>query len=82
MDWTNIIVAVLALLGTLGGSYGGIRASNRVVELRLAELEKKVEKHNNLVERMARVEIRLEEQERETNQIAKVWRYEHGAADN
>lgn len=64
MDWSSIIVAGLALLGTLGGSYSGILASNRLVNHRLRELEKKVDKHNNLLERMTKVEVRLDELER------------------
>lgn len=56
MDWTTIIVAALALIGTLAGSWLGVRESNRLVNFRLGELEAKVMKHNNLVERMASVE--------------------------
>ncbi len=56
MDWSNIIVGGLALLGTTVGSLAGIRASNKVVDLRLRSLEEKVSKHNSLVERMTRVE--------------------------
>lgn len=56
MDWTTIIVAALALIGTLAGSWLGVRESNRLVNFRLEELEAKVMKHNNLVERMASVE--------------------------
>lgn len=51
-----IIVAVLALLGTLGGSWAGVRQSNRLVCYRIEQLERKVEKHNHLVERMTAVE--------------------------
>lgn len=56
MDWSNVIVGALALVGTLVGSLAGIRASNKVVDLRLKSLEAKVDKHNHLVERMALVE--------------------------
>lgn len=53
---TEIIVALLALLGTLGGSFFGVLASNKLTTFRIQELEKKVEKHNNLIERTAVVE--------------------------
>ncbi len=53
---TEIIVAVLALAGTLIGSLGGILAASRLTSFRIERLEKKVEKHNNLVERMVAVE--------------------------
>ena len=61
-----MIVAILALIGTLGGSYSGVLASNKLVNHRLHELEKKVDKHNNLVERMTKVEMRLDDIEKHT----------------
>lgn len=52
----TMIVGILSLLGTLVGSLGGIMASNKLVSFRLEQLEAKVNKHNNLIERMAVVE--------------------------
>lgn len=49
----EVLVAVLSLVGTVAGSLIGVVASNRLTVYRIAQLEKKVEKHNNLVERMA-----------------------------
>ena len=46
-----IIVAVLGLVGTLTGSYLANRKSAALVAYRLEQLEQKVNKHNNLVER-------------------------------
>lgn len=51
-----VIVGVLSLIGTLGGSLAGIIASNRLTVFRLSKLEEKVAKHNNLIERMYVVE--------------------------
>lgn len=51
-----IMVALLSLAGTLGGSLLGIRQSNRLVNYRIDRLEEKVTKHNNLVERMYKAE--------------------------
>lgn len=48
-----IIVAVLSLCGTLIGSIAGILTANRLANFRIEQLEKKVEKHNDLIERMA-----------------------------
>ena len=56
MDLTTIIVAALAMVGTILGSWMGVRESNRMVNFRLDNLEKKVEKHNNVVERKAILE--------------------------
>jgi hypothetical protein len=61
LDWTSVAVALIAFAGTFIGSIAGIRASNRLVEHRLLNLEEKVDKHNNLVERMTRVETRLDD---------------------
>lgn len=55
MDST-VISAILALVGSLVGTFGGIMAGNKLTEYRLKELEKKVDKHNNLIERMYKVE--------------------------
>ena len=46
-----IIVAVLGLVGTLAGSYFANRKSAALVAYRLEQLEQKVNKHNNLIER-------------------------------
>jgi tetrahydromethanopterin S-methyltransferase subunit G len=53
---TELWVALLALAGTLTGSFTGILVANKLVNYRLEQLEKKVEKHNNLVERIAMAE--------------------------
>lgn len=55
MDST-IIVAIMSLFGTLIGSLGGIVASNKLVVYRIQELEKKVEKHNSVIDRVYKLE--------------------------
>ena len=47
----TIIVAVLSLIGTLTGSYLSQRKSTALIAYRLEELEKKVSKHNTVIER-------------------------------
>ncbi|MBQ7036480.1 MAG: hypothetical protein IJN74_03205 [Clostridia bacterium] len=49
----EITVAALSFLGTGVGTLGGILTANQLTNYRLKKLEEKVEKHNNLVERMA-----------------------------
>lgn len=51
-----VIVGILSLIGTLIGSIAGILASNKLVVYRIEQLEKKVEKHNNVVERVFALE--------------------------
>ena len=48
---TEIIVGVLALIGTLCGAYFSNRKSGALIAYRLAQLEERVNKHNNLIER-------------------------------
>ena len=52
----EIAVAICSLIGTLVGSLAGIMTANRLTNYRIEQLEEKVKKHNNLVERMAVVE--------------------------
>ncbi len=52
----TIIVALLSLLGSLGGTLGGIAINSKLSNYRIEQLEKKVDKHNNLIERMYHVE--------------------------
>ncbi len=61
----SILVAVLSLLGTAFGSVAGILAANRLVVYRIEQLEQKVAKHNNLVERVYRLESRVEVMEKQ-----------------
>ena len=51
-----VLTAFLALLGTLFGSFSGILTANKLVNYRLQELEKKVEKHNQVIERVYKIE--------------------------
>ena len=48
----EVIVAVLSLFGTLVGSV----FSNRLTIYRIDQLEKKVDKHNNIIERTYKLE--------------------------
>lgn len=52
----TIIVALISGLGTIVGSGIGIIASARLTEYRLEQLEKKVNLHNNVIERVFELE--------------------------
>ena len=59
----SIVVAVISGACTLAGSFCGVVASSRLTAYRLEQLEKRVDKHNHLVERMYKAEERLDVQE-------------------
>lgn len=61
MDFTAIIVAVLSLIGTLGGSLGGILVSSKLTAYRIEQLEKTVAEHNNFARRMPVIEEQIKE---------------------
>lgn len=52
----TIIIALISLFGTVLGTFGGIMTSNKLVIYRIQQLEAKVEKHNQVVERVFRLE--------------------------
>lgn len=56
----GLIIALLSLLGTLAGTFSGILVANRLVNYRLEELEKKVDAHNRVAERVSMAEKRLD----------------------
>lgn len=64
-----VIVGLLSLLGTLMGSVAGIMTANRLTAYRIDQLEKKVDKHNHLVERMVVVEQSAKSAHRRLDEI-------------
>lgn len=68
MDST-IICAMISLLGTLGGSLGGILVSSKLTAYRLQQLENKVAEHNNFARRMPVIEERIEQVEHRMNRL-------------
>lgn len=65
----TIIVSVISLIGTLGGSLGGILVANKLTNYRVEQLEKKVEKHNSVVERTYKLEGRMTEAEHDIRDL-------------
>lgn len=55
-NWVTIIVAVLGLVGTITTVIYG----NKLTAYRIEQLENKVNKHNNLIERTYIIEKRLD----------------------
>lgn len=65
----TIIVALLSLVGTLLGTFGGIITANKLSNYRIEQLEKKVEKHNSVVERTYILEGQVTELQHEIKEI-------------
>lgn len=67
---TEIIVAILALIGTLAGSYFSNNKHTAVMDEKIKDLKKDIEtlsdrvnRHNNLISRMSVVEEKIKELE-------------------
>lgn len=56
----EIITALIGLGGSALGSIIGIICNSKVTAYRLKELEKKVDKHNTVIDRTYKVESRLD----------------------
>lgn len=64
-----VLVAVISGICTLVGSCVGVLASQSLTQYRLKQLEKKVEKHNSVIERTFRLEGRMTEVEHEVRDL-------------
>ena len=65
----NIIVGVLALIGTLAGTYFSNRKTTALIAYRMEHLEKKVNQHNQVVERTYKLEGRMTEAEHDIRDL-------------
>ena len=65
----TIIVAIIGCLGSVLGSLLGIIATSKLTQYRLSQLEEKVNKHNNLVERTYSLEGRVTELEHDVKDL-------------
>ena len=55
----DVLIALLSLAGTLTGTLGGILTSARLTIYRMEQLEKKVDRHNGVGERIPVLEDRV-----------------------
>lgn len=69
MDYTSLAVAAMSLIGTLGGTFGGILVANKLSNYRIEQLEKKVAEHNQIVERTYKLEGRMTEAEHDIRDL-------------
>lgn len=64
-----VFVAIISGICTLIGSCGGVIASSRLTQYRLAQLEKQVNRHNQVIERTFRLEGRMDEAEHDIQDL-------------
>jgi hypothetical protein len=64
-----IIVAIISGACTLIGSCAGVITSSRLTQYRLAQLEKQVNRHNQVIERTFRLEGRMDEAEHDIRDL-------------
>ena len=57
---TAIITGVLALIGSFAASYFANNKTKALILYRLDQIERKQDKHNNLIERTYKVESKVE----------------------
>lgn len=69
VDWATIVVGVLAFIGTLVGAYCSNNKTVALVTYRLQALEKKVEQHNKVVERMIVAENEIKTMKKEIEKV-------------
>lgn len=61
----TVIMSICSLIGT----FGGILTGNALTNWRIKQLEDKVEKHNNMVERVYKLEGRMTEAEHDIRDL-------------
>jgi hypothetical protein len=53
---TEILITLITLLGSVAVQLGGILVNNKLISYRIEQLEEKVKKHNDLIERVYKLE--------------------------
>ena len=66
---SQIVVALLGFAGTLAGSLLGVLTTQKLTQYRLQQLEEKVSRHNNLIERTYRLEEKMDTCQHEINDL-------------
>lgn len=67
----TVVVALVSLVGTVIGTFGGILTANKMTAYRIEQLEKKVEKHNGVIERTFILEGKMREAEHDIVDLKK-----------
>jgi len=69
MQWGTIAAALITAVGALLGTYLSNRKSTALMEYRLKQLEAKVDKHNQVVERTFKLEGQMTEVQHEITDL-------------
>ena len=64
-----VMVALIGLAGSGIGAFVGVVTSAKLTQYRIQELEKKVDKHNGMIERVYKLEGRMSEAEHDIQDI-------------
>lgn len=57
---TEILVSLITLGGSALGTFAGIAVNSKLTSFRLEQLEKKVDKHNSVIERTGKLEEKFD----------------------
>lgn len=69
MDWLAVVAAAITAIFGFLGTFFSNRKQTFLIAYRIEELEKKVNKHNNLVERMYKVEGQVTELQHDVSEV-------------
>lgn len=64
-----VVAALIGMVGSSIGALGGILVSSKLTNYRIEQLEKKVEKHNDVVERTFKLEGQMREAEHDIIEV-------------
>lgn len=57
---TEILVSLITLVGSAIGTFSGIMVANKLMTYRIEQLEKKVDKHNTVIDRTYKLEAAVD----------------------
>lgn len=72
----EIIVAVVSVLGTVLGSFGGIITSSKLTSFRLDKLEQKVDEHDSFAEKVPVLEEKISDLDKRVDHFERRSKYE------
>lgn len=67
----TVIVALISFLGTILGTFAGVLTGSKLTEYRIKQLESKVAKHNEVVERTFKLEGQVLELQHDVRDLKK-----------